>query len=95
MMARGDVGGGIVDNPAVPHPSYNTQLRGFDPVGLEGAGVPRELFWRDFLAERRAKGALPRADRRSMEMNKTIRQVVDQEWIDSLMEWQRNQRRGF
>jgi hypothetical protein len=95
MMARGDVGGGIVDNPAVPHPSYNTQLRGFDPVGLEGAGVPRELFWRDFLAARREKGALPGDDRRSMELNKSIRQVVDQEWIDSLMEWQRNQRRGF
>ena len=73
----------IVDNPAMPHKSYDTQLSGQYFGGLDKP-VPNEIMFPDFYRTKRAEGK----DHSSYTFGKTLpTQNADQEWLEGIMKY--------
>ena len=71
-----------IDSGVVPHPTYQAQLAGAYEGGLERS-IPGAILWRDFFNQRRASGASPGGDQRSLLMNANrIKQDIDQQTVD-------------
>ena len=79
----GRLSGKNVENPQVPHKTYESQMGGEYLGGFEEP-LPRELLFPDFTAARRAKGTRPADDPRAFELSKPV-QFADQEWVDNIM----------
>jgi hypothetical protein len=73
----------FIENPMMPHRTYNTQLGG-QYMGGDVEGIPRELLFPEFTKARRAEGAPPGSDYRSFDLSRPV-QLMDQEWLDNLM----------
>ena len=82
-IGKADPRGLIVDNPAMPHKSYDTQLSGQYFGGLDKP-VPNEIMFPDFYRTKRAEGK----DHSSYTFGKTLpTQNADQEWLDGIMKY--------
>lgn len=77
--------GRIIDNPIMPHKTYDTQLGGKYVGGID-EGIPSNLLFPDFYAQRRLEGASPSSDYRSFNM-RDVRQPMDQQWLDNIMNY--------
>ena len=82
-ISRVDPEKGIIQNPSVPHTTYNTQMAGQYLGGLENH-IPREVMFPSFYKTRRAQGSPTGADDRAFSMS-NVSQNADQEWLDGLM----------
>jgi hypothetical protein len=69
--------------PVAPHKTYDTQLHGHVVGGMD-APIPHTMLWRDFFANRRARGAPESGDRIAFERSKPL-QRVDQQLLDEVM----------
>ena len=78
-------GADLVTNPATPHKTYDTQMRGQYVGGLEQS-VPMGVMYPEWFNARRAIGAPASADARSFDLAKPI-QRTDQQWLDGLMKY--------
>jgi len=80
-LTMGSMTGRLLDNPDVPHPTYNTQIEGSYLGGIDPVAGP--VMWREFFDARRMSGASTGSDQRSFLMNSPrIAQKVDQQMID-------------
>ena len=79
------IGYAPVENPAMPHPTYNTQMSG-DYIGGFEVPVPRQLLASDFYKARREAGKGPGGDARSFQLAKPT-QKTNAEWSDPINEY--------
>ena len=87
-IARMDSTGRILENPRIPHKSYNTQLQGNYIGGFENP-VPYSVLFPDFYNARRLEGKDLGADPRSFDLANPT-QSANQEWLDGVMNWIRD-----
>tara|TARA_R110000782_G_C14767331_1_gene408793 strand:- start:285 stop:1385 length:1101 start_codon:yes stop_codon:yes gene_type:complete len=87
-IARMDSSGRILENPKIPHKSYNTQLQGNYIGGFENP-VPYSVLFSDFYNARRLAGKDVGADPRAFDLANPT-QKADQEWLDGVMNWMRD-----
>ena len=81
----GRLSGQVIDAPAMPHKTYDTQLGG-EYVGGINEGIPPQLMFPDFYAGRRAAGKPPQSDYRSFSLS-SHSQPMNQEWLDNIMDY--------
>lgn len=80
-LTVGRMSGGLLENPDIRHPTYNTQIGGEYLGGLPT--IPGPILFRDFFENRRNSGAATGSDQRSFLMNSPrIAQKIDQQTID-------------
>jgi hypothetical protein len=92
-ISKLDPAGKVINNPIVPHTTYNTQLGGKGYVGGLERSVPRDIMFPDFFRARRAAGAPILADDRAFSMS-NVSQPANQEWLDRLMAYLERERSG-
>jgi hypothetical protein len=86
-LTVGRMSGGLLDDPAVRHPTYNTQIGGDYLGGFDTIAGP--ILWRDFFENRRNSGASVGSDQRSFLMNSPrMAQKIDQQMIDEYYKMQ-------
>jgi len=73
------VSGEIIENPARPHTTYDTQLAG-EYAGEFAAPLPLDQMFADWVKERRALGMPTQGDPRSFMLGKPV-QVATPKWI--------------
>ena len=80
-LTVGRMSGGLLDDPDIRHPTYNTQIDGEYLGGLPT--IPGPILFRDFFEKRRNSGEATGSDQRSFLMNSPrIAQKIDQQTID-------------
>jgi hypothetical protein len=78
----------IIDKPAVPHSTYDTQIGG-SYEGSFDRPMPASALFLDFYDDLAARGMAPDKYTRALMMNK-VTQPADQRWLDRVMpEWER------
>lgn len=82
-IAKADPKQLIVEEPTLPHKTYNTQIGGNYFGSLEQS-IPRDVMFPDFYKARRAIGAQPLNDTRSFQLSQPT-QKANQEWLDGVM----------
>lgn len=87
-IARAQPGAGPVTQPAVQHPTYNTNVPGEYIGGFEKP-LPREVVFPDWAATRKPGESRATADR-SMLMG-DIRQKADNKWLEGVMNYLRSE----
>jgi hypothetical protein len=78
-VAKIDPAGRVIDAPAVPHRTYNTQLAG-EYAGRLPGNVPPDAMFPDFYRSRRAAGKPPSRDIRSFLLSNPI-QIATPAWV--------------
>jgi hypothetical protein len=78
--------GTVVQDPKLPHSTYDQQMSGEYVGGFGKEGVPRDVMFPDFIKARRADPDDSGAgyDARSMELSLPT-QEANQEWVDGMM----------
>ena len=78
--------GTVVQDPKLPHSTYDRQMGGEYVGGFGKEGVPRDVMFPDFIKARRADRDDSGAgyDARSMELSLPT-QEANQEWVDGMM----------
>jgi hypothetical protein len=84
-IASMDPQGGVISDPAVPHNSYDTQIKGGYVGGFE-TPIPYDVLFPDFVKGRRALGTDAVDDGRSFDFAKPT-QHANQEWLDGVMSY--------
>jgi|DEB0MinimDraft_6_1074348.scaffolds.fasta_scaffold24626_2 hypothetical protein len=84
-IGRGIPDADVLSSPSVPHTTYAHQMQG-DYLGGLDVGIPRDVMFPDFYAQRRNLGADPARDDRAF-MLRNVSQVADQEWLDGVMQY--------
>ena len=90
-IARLDPLGRVVENPRIPHKTYDTQLMGQYVGGLEQQ-IPREVMFSDFYAQRRARGMPESGDDYAFKRADVMQEATPQ-WLDSVMNYLRSVQR--
>jgi hypothetical protein len=78
-VAKLDPSGRMIDAPAVPHRTYNTQLAG-EYAGKLPEPVPPDVMFPEFYRRRRAEGKPPSRDIRSFLLSNPF-QIATPEWV--------------
>lgn len=80
--------GKVVQDPMLPHSTYDQQMSGEYVGGFGKEGVPREIMFPDFIKARRAARDDTGVgyDARSMEFRLPT-QEANQEWVDGMMKY--------
>jgi hypothetical protein len=94
--------GNVVQNPSVPHRSYDTQLERDEYFGGTEVAIPARVMFPDFHAGRSGKhhsgksqAKMDSEDIRSMQWNKIVPQPADQEWLDGVMGYIERAKQGL
>lgn len=90
-IARLDPLGRIVENPRIPHKTYDTQLMGQYVGGLEQQ-IPREVMFPDFFAQRRVRG-MPESGDDYAFLRSNVMQEATPQWLENVMNYLRSVQR--
>lgn len=90
-IAKLDPMGRIVENPRIPHKTYDTQLMGQYVGGLEQQ-IPREVMFSDFYAQRRARGMPESGDDYAFRRANVMQEATPQ-WLENVMNYLRSVQR--
>jgi hypothetical protein len=90
-VSKLDPMGRVIENPRIPHKTYDTQLMGQYIGGLEQQ-VPRNVMFPDFFAQRRARGMPLSGDEYAFQRADVVQEATPQ-WLDSVMNYLRSLQR--
>jgi hypothetical protein len=84
-QAVGRFSGKSIQNPDVPHPTYDTNIGG-TYTGALPDNIPRDKLFPTWFNERRERGTALSDDASSFNRAKPV-QFADQEWLDGIMKY--------
>ena len=90
-VSKLDPMGRVIENPRIPHKTYDTQLMGQYIGGLEQQ-IPRNVMFPDFFAQRRARGMPLSGDEYAFQRADVVQEATPQ-WLDSVMNYLRSLQR--
>lgn len=90
-ISRLDPLGRVVENPRIPHKTYDTQLMGQYVGGLEQQ-IPRDVLFSDFFAQRRARGMPTSGDEYAFQRADVVQEATPQ-WLENVMNYLRSVQR--